>query len=132
MLVDLGVLWINAQRTADRSVLMFHAEAGWWQHSSRVVEAAMSELDANRAKLASASDVDERHLFVWINPSAVAAHFSLRDEALPTDPVDLGEGIDVLWIAGCDMSRRPAVVSRLWRVESNQPWEDLTDQVRAD
>ena len=100
--------------------------------STRVVEAAMTEVDANRAKLAGAIEVDERHLFVWINPSAIAAHWSLREEALPTDPVDLGDGIDVLWVAGSDMSRRPAFVSRLWRVESNQPWQDWTERVRAD
>jgi hypothetical protein len=132
VLDGLGVLWINGQRTAEQSALMIHAEAGGWIHASRVVEAAMSEVDVNRAKLANATDVDERHLFVWINPSAVAAHWSLRDEALPTELVDLGDGIDVLWVAGCDVSRRPAGVSRLWRVESNQPWEDWTSHVRAD
>jgi hypothetical protein len=132
VLDDLGVLWINGQRNADRSALMIHAEAGAVVHSSRVVEAAMTEVDANRAKLAGAIEVDERHLFVWINPSAIAAHWSLREEALPTDPVDLGDGIDVLWVAGSDMSRRPAFVSRLWRVESNQPWQDWTERVRAD
>lgn len=130
VLLDLGVLWITASQ-GTHSGMQITAEAGWWQDSSVVVDAAVSELDANRAKLANASGVDERHLFVWINPSAVAAHFSLRDEALPTDPVDLGHGIDVLWVAGSDASRRPAVVSRLWRVRSNEPWEDWTDQVRA-
>jgi hypothetical protein len=131
MLTDLGVRWISGGRVAGTSGIQITATEGWWQNSSVVVDGALAELEPNRAKLTAASNVDERHLFVWIHPSAIAVHFSLRDEGLPSEVVDLGPGIDVLWVAGADTSRRPSVVSHLWRVQSNQPWEDWTPQVRA-
>ncbi len=94
----------------------------------------MSELEPNRAKLASAEDVDERHLFVWVDGSAGLANISLRDAgAPPSDAVDLGDGVDVLWVAAVDASRRPIGASVLWRA-ARERWEDWSTQVmsRAD
>ena len=132
MLSDVGVIWITGQQIPGRSAMQITAEAGWWEHPSAVGEAAASELDKNRDKLAVATNVDERHLFVWIHPSAMQAHHSMHNsEELPSGSLDLGPGIDVLWVAGCDVSRRPLVVWKLWRVASNQPWEDWTPKVRT-
>jgi hypothetical protein len=133
MLTEVGVLWITAQRVAGRSAMQITAEAGWWEHPMAVHEAVAQELDKNRAKLAAATGVDERHLFVWIHPSAMQAHYSMRNaEELPTGSMDLGAGIDVLWVAGYDENRRPPTVWKLWRIASNQPWEDWTSSVRSD
>jgi hypothetical protein len=132
MLTDLGVLWITGQRGAANPGMQITAEMGWSEHPSVVADAVAIELDRNRTKLAIAADADERHLFVWIDPSAIAAHYSLRNaEGLPVGSLELGDGIDVVWVAGMDLTRRPAVVGRLWRVESNQAWQDWTDRVRS-
>ncbi len=91
----------------------------------------MSELEPNRAKLAAAEDVDERRLFVWVDGSAGLASMSLRDaDAPPSDRADLGDGIDVLWVAAVDAGRRPMAASVLWRTESRAPWEDWTGRLR--
>lgn len=131
MLTDVGVRWITASGVDGTSGIRIIATEGGRQDSSVVVDGALAELEPNRAKLTAASEVDERHLFVWIHPSAIAAHFALHYEGLPSGMVDLGPGIDVLWVAGADTSRRPSVISHLWRVQSNHPWEDWTPQVRA-
>jgi hypothetical protein len=132
-LSDAGVLWINGQRVEGRSEMQITAEAAWWEHPAAVEEAAMTQLDGNRSKLAAAEDVDERHLFVWIHPSAMQAHYSMRNsEGLPPGTPDLGPGIDVLWVASSDMNRRPPAVWKLWRVESNRSWENWTPSVRSD
>jgi len=132
MLSEMGVESITRLRGPGRSAMEISAGSGWWSHPAVVAEAMTTELDRNRTKLAAAMDVDERHLFVWVNPSAMQTHYSMRDaDELPSEPLDLGAGIDVLWVAGCDVSRRPPVVWKLWRVESNGQWEDWTSQVRS-
>ena len=39
-------------------------------HPNTAVAGAMTEIEPNRAKLATATDASARHLFVWIDPSA--------------------------------------------------------------
>jgi hypothetical protein len=117
-----------------QSAITFTTSSGGAVAAAAAVEAAMSELEPNRAKLAAAEDVDERHLFVWVDGSAGLASMSLRDAgAPPSDPVDLGDGVDVLWVAAVDASRRPIGASVLWRA-ARERWEDWSTQVtsRAD
>ena len=130
-LATLGVRRVSFAPEPARSAITFTTSSGGAIAASAVVEGAMSELEQNRAKLAAAQDVDERHLFVWVDGSAGLASMSLRDaDAPPSDLADLGDRIDVLWVAAVDVGRRPMAASVLWRTESRVPWEDWTGRLR--
>lgn len=114
-----------------QSAITFTTSSGGALAAAAAVEAARSELEPNRAKLSAAEDVDERHLFVWMDGSAGLASMSLRDAgAPPSDPVDLGDGVDVLWVAAVDASRRPIGASVFWRAARGH-WEDWSTQVTS-
>jgi len=126
-LIDIGVKWFSFHESSNPAISLSTTGGGWLHHSV-VAEAALAELGKNRAKLASATDVDERHMFVWIDSSASQPWSSLRDaDGLP-EPVQL-DGADVLWVGAIDHSRLPGGVSVLWRCKSNEPWEDWTPKL---
>ncbi len=130
-LASLGVRRVSFAPEPALSAVTFTTSSGGTVAAAAAVEAAMSELEPNRGKLAAAEDVDERHLFVWVDGSAGLASMSLRDAgAPPPDPVDLGGGVDVLWVAAVDASRRPIVASVLWRA-ARERWEDWSSLVTS-
>lgn len=131
MLATLGVRRVSFAPEPAQSAITFTTSSGGAIAASAAVEGAMSELEPNRAKLAAAEDVDERHLFVWVDGSAGLASMSLRDAgAPPSDLVELGDGIDVLWVAAVDASRRPISASVLWRASGGH-WDDWTAWVTS-
>jgi hypothetical protein len=130
-LATLGVRRVSFAPEPAQSAITFTTSSGGAVAASVAVDGAMSELEPNRAKLAAAVGVDERHLFVWVDGSAGLASMSLRDAgAPPSDLVELGDGIDVLWVAAVDASRRPISASVLWRA-SGRHWEDWTSRVTS-
>ncbi len=130
-LASLGVRRVSFAPEPAQSAITFTTSSGGAVAASAAVEAAMSEVDPNRAKLAAAEDVDERHLFVWVDGSAGLASRSLRVAgAPPSDPVDLGDGVDVLWVAAVDAGGRPISASVLWRASAGH-WEDWTSQITS-
>jgi hypothetical protein len=123
-LLTRGVTCVELFR-GRRSAVAFTTPGEEVPHPDVVVRAAMSEVEPNRAKLAAAADVDERHLFVWIDGSALAASTSLQHDKLPTSAApDFGEAVDVLWIAGVDLSRKPMAAQVLWRGVPGGAWTD--------
>lgn len=126
----LGVKHVSFLTDPDRSAITFTTSGGGALHPDIAVAAAMTEVEPNRAKLRAAVDVQERHLFVWIDGSDFAARGSLTGgEAPPAVAPDLGEGVDVLWIAAVDVSRRPVSASVLWRGKSCGRWSDWTPRL---
>ncbi len=87
----------------------------------------------NRDKLRRAT-ADERHLFVWIDPSAErpAAAMSFMGIVLPTD-CSLPPEIDVLWIATPTRTSNSGgiVGERLWRCDRLSGWHKI-DTYSAD
>ncbi len=125
-LVSLGVRWVGFSRDSEASAVALMTSGGGALGASVAARAAIGEMEANSAKLARAAGVHERHLFVWVDGSAWHASLSLRQAASPpSDPIDLEDGIDVLWVAAVDSSRRPITASVLWRATAGR-WEDWT------
>jgi hypothetical protein len=70
LLESLGVRHVGVVPGTTRSAIMLTTSGGGALGPDVVVDAAMGELETNRAKLATAVDAVERHLFVWIDGSA--------------------------------------------------------------
>jgi hypothetical protein len=85
----------------------------------------------NAVKLAAADDRAERHLFVWVEASlhSEVAAFAFDDglgvAALPTEPLDIPDCIDAVWLA---TAFDP---SRVWRYHREHGWESLGSFKRA-
>jgi hypothetical protein len=129
LLMSLGVRHIRFA-PGGRSAITLTTLGGGFPAAELAVEAAMSEVEANRAKLALATDAAERHLFVWVDGSAWLANESMRDSDPPTTAApDFGVGVDVVWIAAKDTRRRLLQALALWRAESGRPWVDWTPRL---
>jgi hypothetical protein len=130
LLESLGVRHVGVVPGTTRSAIMLTTSGGGALGPDVVVDAAMGELETNRAKLATAVDAVERHLFVWIDGSAALASMSLRGSEPPSSEApDFGSGVDVLWVAAVDVTRRPLTASVLWRAEPGGPWADWTPRI---
>jgi len=103
-------------------ILAFHGGAGSDFAALYALLEACAE--ANAAKLSKA-DAEERHLFVWIRPSASDAELAFSTLSPPTVTPALPDALDELWLAS-----RPttpgAAFARLWRLRPPAGWENLT------
>ncbi len=126
-LLGLGVEWFNFVESAKPAISL-STGGGGWLHPSVVADAAVAELAKNRCKLASATNVDERHMFVWIDSSASQPWSSLRNEDGLPEPVLL-DGADSLWVGAIDHTGMPGGVSVLWQCRSGEPWENWTPKL---
>ena len=103
----------------------FGSDAG--QLNSLVVAAA----DSNRSKLAAA-DADERHLFVWMNPSYSRAEAAASLGLLGDGPPGLPPEIDCVWLVTQGVPNFGAVdvagigVLRLWTVRPPGAWQSIS------
>lgn len=89
---------------------------------NEAIERAASE---NAGKLAKA-DVDERHLFVWMDRSDPAAEASLFLHRIPEESPSLPQGVDTVWAA----TWAPRMIyhcyaSTLWRVDRGRRWQAI-------
>jgi hypothetical protein len=121
LLVSLGVEGIVHSTEGPPAIALTTPDGGAVS-PERAVEAAMSEVAANRDKLLDATDVTERHLFVWIDGSAWLANLSMREEPPTASAPDFGKGVDVLWVAAVDTQLGRLSASALWRARSGGSW----------
>jgi hypothetical protein len=93
--------------------------------------------ESNLAKLAAA-EVDERHLFVWMDPSTSTAEAAVSLGRPFRAPAALPPEIDIVWLATPGVPNFGAVafagvgVLALWRVRPGAlEWESLPLRVLA-
>jgi len=82
----------------------------------------------NRGRLAR-TDAEDRHLFVWLSPTDVAARAAMDADEVPAPPLLVPE-TTALWVA-----RRPAadsdlVADRVWQTNPLGQWEALGSVAR--
>jgi hypothetical protein len=108
--------------------LFASVSGGFSPKIDQVNELVTAAAQANLKKLL-ASDADERHLFVWIHPSAVEAEFAVFQGQPPSSAPALPTGIDVVWIAAHGFVDLGKVgVTQFWRVKPGANWERLEPQ----
>jgi hypothetical protein len=87
--------------------------------------------ESNRSKLAAA-DADERHLFVWMNPSHARAEAAASLGHLGDGPQGLPPEIDRVWLATRGVPNFGAIdvagigVLRLWKVRPPGAWQSIS------
>lgn len=89
-----------------------------------VVEACLRE---NISKLRTAQ-ADERHLFVWIDPSIGVAGVGIPSDCPPTVPPAIDPDVTAIWVGFPAPGGAEAGASRLWRA-TTAGWEDLGTQL---
>ncbi len=110
-LLSLGVVGVNRLRQAngtDDVYISYNTTVGASGDSAlvRLAEQVM-RLEDNLEKLARASEADERHLFVWVEPSAGVASSFVRDQILPEADLELPTVVDRLWLCAASSGARP-------------------------
>jgi hypothetical protein len=85
------------------------------------VEAAAQD---NLDKLLAAPG-DERHLFVWVDPTDAGAHVAMATYVRPAPP-RVPAGIDTVWVGLWQRSSTlQSNASTLWRLSPPGPWQIL-------
>jgi hypothetical protein len=79
---------------------------------------------AKVAKLIAA-EADERHLFIWIRPSAAGAELAVATLPPPASRPVLPDDIDVVWLA-TGPSTSDALYGKLWQLRSSGGWENVS------
>lgn len=79
---------------------------------------------ANWHKLAR-SVADERHVFVWIDPSVGATGVSIDSGRLPASAPNFSGSVDTVWAGFAAAGGPRAGVQSLWRVNRGHGWENL-------
>jgi hypothetical protein len=67
----------------------------------------------------------ERHLFVWVDPSAGAMGIDISADRPPSSPPILAHTINSVWLAFPASGGPQASARQLWRVTSPGGWEVL-------
>lgn len=125
-LFDLGVravLRLGPATDGNGALYLGQAPVGGATASHLLTEVATVHASKpdNLAKLRSAVDHDERHLFVWVESSATAASAafgSLRISGVPPEP-RADESIDAIWLVSAFENAHVLC----WR--RNEGWSDL-------
>lgn len=108
-----------------RIVRVMPASSGWWgEHVDQVTAAAIAEVIANERKLKDAPG--PRHLFVWIDGTALPAYFGMRADGafLQSDVAQvLPSFLDAVWVA-CGDQREPERTA-LWRIDRERMQWDV-------
>lgn len=128
---DVGVKSVVAwgPRRSDPAHLPFIVRGGAGGDSGRMNQLVTREAIANVEKL-NAADGDERHLFIWLNPSEMAAEMAFSLTPPPDETPQLPAGIDVVWLAGRGTPGHGAIgLSRLLRLAKGRSWEVLDPAV---
>lgn len=102
-LIDLGDAPVAGVTAAD---LVVHVAS---------LHAALTD---NQAKLAAASDADERHLFIWVESDQHAVTAAMSGP-LPIGAPSLDPLIDSVWLATGFRT------SRVWRLSQTAGWSDV-------
>jgi hypothetical protein len=127
-IAELDVLSVRpiGPRRGSSAHLFASIRGGFSPNIDRVNELVTAAADANLKKLLSA-EATERHLFVWIHPSAVEAEFAVFQGQPPSVAATLPSGIDVVWIATHGFIEIGKVgVTQFWRLRAGCEWERLT------
>ncbi len=115
----------HPEQGSDASILL--AGAGGYSGSIRresingVIEHAIC---ANQKKLERAA-ADERHVFVWIDPSIGAAGVSIDGSQPPATGPNLPEPVTTVWAGFAALGGPCAGVQSLWRADRGRRWEHL-------
>lgn len=88
---------------------------------NRIVEA---EIGHNHDKLARAR-ADDRHLFIWVDPSIGAAGVSVAPDRLPIGAPTLPSGLDTVWLGFLSSAdgKPHHRVGALWRCNNGENWQ---------
>lgn len=116
LLSRLGVSWARTWPEDGPPRLFFSGYGGFGSNPDEVNRLAAEHAAANAAKL-RAADADERHVFVWIDPSYAEAEVAMHLESPPDRVPELPGGVDVVWVANAS--------GHLWRCRPPGGWEDL-------
>lgn len=130
-LFDLGAILARSlgPRRDVEAKLFVSAHGGASSNHGRVNELVEAAAASNAAKLAAA-DVDERHLFVWLNASEADAELAISTLGPPPSPPALPPGVDVVWLATqAAPGHGSAGVGRLLRVRPPNGWETLDPSI---
>lgn len=77
----------------------------------------------NRARL-TGSDVDERHLFVWLDPANTVANDAMDPDEVPAPPL-LAPETTTLWVARRPPTDGGFLADRVWQTNATGEWEAL-------
>ena len=110
----------------------------WLQLGPGARKCARGRCSGIESRKLAAADVDERHLFVWMDPSNSSAEAAVSLGRPFGAPVALPIAIDVVWLATAGVPNSGAVafagigVMALWRVRLGAiEWESLPLRVLA-
>lgn len=108
-------------------LVLFSIHGGATSNPDRVNRLVEAAAESNRAKLADAdADADERHLFVWVDPSTSDAELAMFQDRPPHYPPALPSEIDVAWAATWGfIALGQQGIERLWRIRPPGSWERL-------
>ncbi len=89
-----------------------------------LLNAAVAECAAAKAAKLAAAEGSERHLFVWIRPSAPGVELAMATLPPPEETPTMPEGLDVVWVA-TGPTTPGALFGQLWRLRPPGGWEML-------
>jgi hypothetical protein len=115
-LVRLGVARARTSPVGGPPRLFFIGHGGFMADPDAVNRLAAEHTAANADKLLAAR-ADERHLFIWMDPSHPDAELAMHTGPPPEQPPALSDGVDVVWVAN------PS--GHLWRSRPPGDWEEL-------
>lgn len=125
-LQQLGVVGVGRLGPADGHddvVILYQSSVGSTGSSAAVsrLESVLARED-NVAKLAAATEAQERHLFLWFGSSAGVVSCYVADDLVPDDPVRLPSCVDRVWICAASEGARPKSYHRLtgWDVHGER------------
>ena len=124
---DLGVVVARSFGPKQGSVAQIYmtAHGGATSDVGQVNELVEAAAEANRDKLAAATG-DEKHLFVWLNPSYADAELAVATQPVPSTPPAIPSEVDVIWLATQGGRGYGGVqLEKLWRVRPQAGWEQL-------
>jgi hypothetical protein len=117
-LFALGVSRATALREEDDAQIMFSVTGGASGDSEQINALVEEHSGYNIDKLARATNVVERHLFISIPLSQSGAELAMATLPPPSAPPALPNNLDVVWVANWNERR-------LWRLTAGSNWEVL-------
>jgi hypothetical protein len=105
------------------------AHGGAISHVDQVNALVEAAAESNRQKLAAVA-ADERHLFVWLNPSRADAELAVATLPPPSAPPAIPPEVHVVWLSTHGARGFGDVqLERLWRVRPPNGWEQLDPSI---
>jgi hypothetical protein len=115
---------LGIPKPGETALVMASLHGGISSNFGMLNELVAECASAKVAKL-TVAEADERHLFIWMRPSAASAELAVATLPPPESRPMLPDGIDVVWVA-TGPSTSDALYGKLWQLRSPGGWENVS------